>query len=108
MGCLGVHLVVEIVEHAGQAPLVEVLAVAPGVGAHGRLDGAGVLAEAVALGELGENCPGVIARDHARRVCWLRHLSIDFFENIHAPSSCTQGMRRSVASDVSWPSSMAR
>src|SRR5712691_1870220 len=102
------HLVVEVVEYAGPTPRVQILAVPASVGAHGGFDGAGVFAEAVALRELGENRPGVVARNHCRRVCWLRHLSIDFLENIQAPSSWTEGMRRSVASDASLPSSMAR
>ena len=55
------HLVVEVVEHAGDAPPLGVLAVALGVGAHRGLDGPGVLAQAIALGELREERPGLRA-----------------------------------------------
>src|SRR5262245_7664237 len=103
-----VHLVVEVVEHTGHAPRLDVLVVAGGVGPHRGLDGAGVLAEAVALRELGEDRPGLVARDHWRRVCCPRHLSMDFLEKIQAPSSWSDGMRRSVASDASARSSMPR
>src|SRR3989442_6491418 len=102
------HLVVEVVEYAGPTPRVQILVVPASVRAQGGFDGAGVFAEAVAFRELGENRPRVVASNHCRRVCWLRHLSIDFLENIQAPSSWTEGMRRSVASDASLPSSMAR
>jgi len=54
-----VHLVVEVVQHSGHAPRIGILSVAVGVGAHGGFDGTGVLAEAIALGELGEDRPGV-------------------------------------------------
>src|SRR5262245_39114975 len=39
---------------------------------------------------------------------WLRHLSMDFFENIHVPFISRQGMRRWVARSFSAASSMAR
>src|SRR5205823_14293520 len=103
-----VHLVVEVVEHARHPPRVRILAVLRRVGPHRGLDGAGVLAEAVALGELGEDRPGVLAGDHVRRCCWLRHLSIDFFENTQLPSCWSDGMRRSVASRARVVSSIAR
>src|SRR5436853_6220034 len=98
MGCARVHLVVEVVEHAGDAPGVRVFVVAAGVGAHRGFDGAGVLAEAVALGELGEDRPGLVAREHWRRVCCTRHLSMDSSENTQTSSSYTEGLRRSVES----------
>src|SRR5438874_10423960 len=102
------HLVVEVVKHARRAPGVLILTVLRGVGAHRGLDGARVLTEAVALGELDEDRPGAFARDHVRRCCWLRHLSIDFFENTQRPSSWSDGIRRSVARRASVVSSMAR
>src|SRR5439155_948906 len=104
-----VHLVVEVVERARRSPRVWILAVLRRVGAHRGLDGASVLAEAIALRELGEDRPGELARDHVRRRrCWLRHLSIDFFEKTQRPSSWSDGMRRSVASRTRVVSSMAR
>src|SRR3989449_1549186 len=103
-----VHLVVEVVERARRTPRVWILAVLRRVGAHRGLDGAGVLAEAIALRELGEDRPGELARDHVRRCCWLRHLSIDFFEKTQRPSSWSDGMRRSVARRTRVVSSMAR
>src|SRR5437870_2395846 len=103
-----VHLIVEIVERARRPPRVRILAVLRRVGAHGGLDGAGVLAEAVALRELDEDRPRELARDHDRRCCWLRHLSIDFFEKTQRPSSWSDGMRRSVARRTRVVSSMAR
>jgi hypothetical protein len=45
------------------------------------------------------------ARD---RSDWLRHLSIDFFENTHVPFSSRHGIRRWLASSVNAASSMAR
>src|SRR5207248_1896668 len=57
----GVHLVVEVVEHAGDAPALGVFAEAGGIGPHRGLDRARVLAQAVALGELGQDRPRVVA-----------------------------------------------
>src|SRR5256885_17268876 len=87
---------------------VGVLSVPKGVRAHRGLDGAGVLAETVAPGELDEDGPGVRAPDHVRRACWLRHLSMDFFEKTHAPLTWSAGMRRSLASARRAASSIAR
>src|SRR2546425_4964385 len=108
VGGAGVLLVVEVGGRARRTPRVWILAVLRRVGAHRGLDGAGVLAEAIALRELGEDRPGELARDHVRRCCWLRHLSIDFFEKTQRPSSWSDGMRRSVARRTRVVSSMAR
>ena len=66
LGRRGMHLVVEVVEHARHAPGIHVLAIAGGVGAHGRLDGQGVLAEVVRLGEFCEERPRGGAVQHIR------------------------------------------
>ena len=55
-------LVVEVVQEAGDAPQLLVLAEAPRVGAHGRLDRQDVLAERGRLGPLAEEGPGLRAR----------------------------------------------
>src|SRR3990172_4761778 len=101
-----VHLVVEVVEHAGRAPRLGVLAVACRIGPHGGLDGQRVLAEAVGLGELRQQDPGavVVHQDRER----VRHLSIDFLENPHCPSCPSAGMRRSAAIRLSVSASMER
>ncbi len=61
-----VHLVVEVVQHPGDAPPLDVLAVALGVRAHRGLHGPGVLAQAIALRELGEQRPGLRRGSRAR------------------------------------------
>src|SRR5262249_914760 len=100
------HLVIEVVEHAGDTPREGVLAVARGVGAHGRLDGQGVLAEAVGLGEFGQEGPGALAVHQA--LARVRHLSMDFFQNTHWPSCPRAGMGRSAARRSSAAASMER
>src|SRR5574342_895611 len=101
-----VHLVVEVVEHAGRAPRLRVLAVARGVGAHGRLHRQGVLAEALGPGEFRQQDPGTVAVHQARER--VRHLSIDFLENTHCPSCSSDGMRRSAAMRLSVSASIER
>src|SRR5262249_9972495 len=104
-----VHLVVEVMEHAGDAPLFGVFTVPPGVRAHRRLDRPGVLAEAVALGELGQDRPGRRAVHYVRVTCFcVRHLSMDFLEKTKLPLISIQGIPRWTASWVSAASSMAR
>ena len=56
-----VHLEVEVVEEADHRPALLVPAVLAGVGAHGGLDGEGVLAEGLGLRVLAEDVPGVFA-----------------------------------------------
>src|SRR5215468_10188086 len=104
--CLRVHLVVEVVEHARHAPTLRVLAVAPGVGAHSRLHGQGMLAETVRVRELGEEGPRSGPIHHACRRA--RHLSMDFLEKSHCPSCSRAGMRRSEAICLSVSASMER
>src|SRR5262249_20532169 len=104
-----VHLVIEVVEHAGDAPLFGVFTVPPGVCAHRRLDRPGVFAEAVAVGELRQDRPGRRAIHYVRVTCFsVRHLSMDFLEKMKLPSTSMQGMPRWTASWVSAASSMAR
>ena len=80
------HLVVEVVEHAGDTPGVRVGAVAAGIRAHRHLDGEGVLAQAIGAGELGENRPRGVAAQARAGVWRAFHLSMDFLENSHLPS----------------------
>src|SRR5262245_18082617 len=103
---LRMHLVVEVMEHARHAPAFRVLAVAPGVGAHGGLHGQGVLPETVGLGELGEEGPG----PGPIHQVWRRdlHLSMDFLEKSHCPSYSRAGLRRSEAIHWSVSASMER
>src|SRR5207249_5530101 len=105
----GMHLVVEVVEHAGDAPRLGIFAVASSVRAHRRLHGSGVLAQAVAVGELGQDRPGRGAIHYLRVTCLcVRHLSMDFFEKSQLPLTSMQGMPRWAASCVSVASSIAR
>src|SRR6266498_17036 len=77
----GMHLVVEVVEHARHPPGLGISAVAISVGTHGCLHGERVLAKTVRRREFGEEGPGPRpVHDAPVRV---RHLSIDFFENSH-------------------------
>src|SRR5215470_3015469 len=101
-----VHLVVEVVEHAGDAPRLGIAAVALRVGAHGCFDGERVLAKTVRLREFGEEGPGPCPVHQAP--LRVRHLSMDFLEKSHWPSCSRAGMRRSAASRVSASASMER
>src|SRR5262249_23458405 len=77
-GLLGrVLLVIEVVEQADDAPLLDLRrighAVPARVRAHGLLDAAGVLAQRIGLGELVEERDGVGAGLHpltASAICW--------------------------------------
>src|SRR6266542_4163911 len=102
----GMHLVVEVVEHARRPPGVGVSAVTIGVGTHGRLHGKCVLAETVRLREFSEEGPGPRPVHDAR--VRVRHLSIDFFENSHCPSCSMAGMRRSTAKSLIASASIER
>src|SRR4029453_1205628 len=102
----GVHLVVEVVEHARHPPRLGIGAVTAGGGTHGRFHGQRVLAETVGLREFGEEGPGPRpVHDAPVRV---RHLSIDFLENSHWPSCSIAGMRRSTARSLRASASMER
>ncbi len=57
-----VPLVVEVVEQRDDAPLLFVGALLPGIAAHRRLDGQRVLAQALALGPLGQQLPCRLSR----------------------------------------------
>ena len=65
-----VALVVEVVEHPDEAPVLLVVAEAWGVGAHRRLDGEHVLAQGRGLGPLAEEGPGFFARKRLRHGCY--------------------------------------
>ena len=56
-----IALVVEVVEQRDDAPLLLVLAERARVAADGGLDGERVLAQALALGPLGQQRPGRVA-----------------------------------------------
>ena len=98
LGRGGVYLVVEVVEHPGDAPGRRIRAVTAGIGPHGRFHRERVLAQAVGVGEFGEDTPGGGAIDHlgtgegeavlhqARAVGWRAfHLSMDFLDRSHWP-----------------------
>jgi len=69
-----VPLVVEVVEQPDDTPPFDLVPIGDaepaGVGAHGLLDRAAVLAERVALGELVQERLGVGPGRHARMICW--------------------------------------
>ena len=63
---VGVALVVEVVDEAGDAPELLVAAAVAGVGAHRGLDPQHVLAKRLGFDPLAEQVPGLFSR-------WLRH-----------------------------------
>ena len=67
---VGIALVVEVVDQAGDRPALLVLAEAPGVGAHGGLDAQQVLAERVRFDPLADEIPGLFTRRLSRHVCF--------------------------------------
>src|SRR5215510_15183172 len=67
----GKHLVVEIVKQTNESPLIDVSVrptVAFSTGAHGRLYSQSVFTQAIALGVLAEQFPGISSIGHRYRV----------------------------------------
>jgi hypothetical protein len=61
---IGIHFIIEVVEHSGETPFVFVFAKPPGICPHNRFHREGVLAQGFTPGVLAEQIPSVFSRRH--------------------------------------------
>src|SRR5262249_18562773 len=81
LGRGGIFFIIEIVQQAGDAPLVFVLAELAGVGAHTGLNGQHVLAQALRLGVFAKQAPGLGPVNSIRSI---RHWFLPVF-SVYSP-----------------------